>query len=62
MASDIIPVPQSADDAWKLLLGTWILLSLGGGGTMTVRLLAPDQLLIEEGPVHTRVKEASDSR
>ena len=34
-----------------------ILLTLGRpGGVMTVRLLAADQLLIEDGPVHTRSK------
>lgn len=117
MAGEAVKSPGSADEAWRLLVGSWkcsvgtgnsksvstfqftpdrkmirmsslgggvlpfpitnerttdvtavsvegdrILLALGPtpfgrpGGVMTVRLLAPDQLLIEDGPVHTRHK------
>ena len=58
---------RSTDVTEVAVKGDAILLTLGAtlmngnplgrpGGVMTVRLLTPDQLLIEDGPVHTRDK------
>jgi hypothetical protein len=65
-SAGVMPFPITNERTTEIngvtVKGSNILLTLGAttlgrpGGVMTVRLLAADQLLIEEGPVHTRDK------
>jgi hypothetical protein len=66
LTGGVLPFPitneRTTEIAGVEVKGDRILLTLGQssvgrpGGVMTVKLLAADQLLIEDGPVHMRVK------